>query len=272
MAKGGLSKKIMTIWYSKMNIINIISLHIIIFAFFAPFHVLANNQKEKIIFPPDSLQMVVVITPNLNASGGTIQFFEREHAYASWVTVNPLKKIVVGKNGLGWSQDIYTLGYKGSMKREGDKKAPAGLFYLSSVFGYALKNKMKHLKMPYFHADESLICVDDKNSMFYNQIVDSSAEKKDWKSYEKMKRNDELYRLGVIVDYNTFPTIAGRGSCIFLHIWRNSNKPTVGCTAMAFNLMKKLVSWLEIEKKPVLVQLPQSEFELVSKDWRLPEK
>jgi len=249
---------------------------IVLLTFFASPHVAAKNQNKKIVFPFDSLQMVLVITPNLNASSGIIHFFEREHTFAPWNPVNKPEKVVVGKNGLGWEPNLHALGYKAATKKEGDGKAPAGIFYLSSIFGYALAKKMSHLKMPYLHTNNTLVCVDDANSVFYNRIVDSSfLKKKDWKSHEKMKRNDDLYRLGVVVDYNLFPTIKGKGSCIFLHIWRgkgSSVKPTLGCTAMVPRLMEKLILWLELDKKPVLVQLPQSEFESISKGWCLPTK
>ncbi len=229
------------------------------------------GQIEKGILPPDSLQLVVVTTPNLNASGGIIQLFERENAVASWHLVAKPEKVVIGRKGLGWSQNMQrVLGYKKPLKKEGDKKTPAGFFYLSAIFGYASASRMGDLKMPYRRATHTLVCVDDVNSAYYNRIVDlSTIAKKDWKSHENMKRNDDLYRLGVVVDYNIFPTIKGNGSCIFLHNWRSSHKPTIGCTAMAPKVMKKLVSWLELEKKPILVQLPQAEFENINKNWCL---
>jgi len=227
-------------------------------------------QIERDIIPPDSLQVVVVTTPNWNASGGIIQLFERENVSSSWHLVGKPEKVVIGRKGLGWNHEYARFGLK-PIKKEGDKKSPAGLFYLRSIFGYASKSKMGNLKMPYLHATKTLVCVDDVNSAFYNRIVDSSTiEKRNWKSHENMKRHDNLYRLGVVVDHNVFPTRRGKGSCIFLHLWRNSHKPTVGCTAMAPKIMKNLISWLELEKKPILVQLPRAEFEKSNQNWCLP--
>jgi L,D-peptidoglycan transpeptidase YkuD (ErfK/YbiS/YcfS/YnhG family) len=232
------------------------------------------GQIERGILPANSLQLVVVTTPNLNASAGIIQLFERENAGASWHLVAKPETVVIGRKGLAWSQNTQrVLGDKKPLKKEGDKKTPAGFFYLSAVFGDASASRMGDLKMPYLRATNTLVCVDDVNSTYYNQIVDSSSiAKKDWKSHENMKRNDNLYRLGVVIDYNMFPTIKGNGSCIFLHIWRSSHSPTIGCTAMAPKVMKKLVSWLELEKKPILVQLPQTEFEKINQNWCLSTK
>ena len=256
-----------------MKVRNLIFLlTIILLTFLLSFRVMASHTEE-VIFPPDSLQMVVVVTPNLKASSGTIQLFEREDALKSWKTVSKPEKVVVGKNGLGWSHKWYALGNGGHKKKEGDKKAPAGFFYLRSVFGYALANDMSHLNMPYRQVNKKIKCIDDVNSKFYNRIIDSSTiRKKDWNSHEDMRRNDNLYRLGIVLDYNTSPIRKGMGSCIFLHLWRSSFKPTVGCTAIAPNFMEKLISWLELEKKPLLVQLPKSTFEKISKNWHLPKK
>lgn len=229
------------------------------------------GQIEMGILPADSLQLVVVTTPNLNASAGIIQLFERESALTSWHLVAKPEKAVIGRKGFAWSQNTpRVLGDKKPLKKEGDKKTPAGFFYLSAIFGDASASRMGDLKMPYLRATHTLVCVDDVNSTYYNQIVDSSTvAKKDWKSHENMKRNDNLYRLGVVIDYNIFPTIKGNGSCIFLHIWRSSHSPTIGCTATAPKVMNKLVSWLELEKKPILVQLPQAEFEKINRNWCL---
>ena len=259
------------VWLIIMKTKNVISLPTLILSLIVICSDVIAGQIEKLILPDDSLQTVVVTIPNLNASTGTIELFERESPFVPWQVVGQSEKIVIGKNGLAWAPHLYVSGYKVPLKQEGDKKTPAGLFYLNSVFGYAPASKMMHLKMPYLHATENKVCIDDINSRFYNNIVDLSVVRnKDWKSYEKMRRHDDLYRLGVVVDYNTSPTIKGNGSCIFLHIWRGSQKLTAGCTAMATKVMKKLVSWLEIEKKPILIQLPQKEFERMNKNWCLP--
>ena len=61
---------------------------------------------------------------------------------------------------------------------------------------------------------------------------------------EKMLRDDGLYKWGVFVEHN--PAAApGAGSCIFLHIWKDSTTPTTGCTAMAEKDLVKLLRWLD---------------------------
>jgi hypothetical protein len=59
-----------------------------------------------------------------------------------------------------------------------------------------------------------------------------------------------------VVHHNMDPVLPGAGSAIFLHIWRTSASPTVGCTAMSRARLISLIRWLSPEKRPVLVQVP----------------
>ena len=108
------------------------------------------------------------------------------------------------------------------------------------------------------------------NSRHYNLVVDRGGVRDvDWKSSERM-RAVEGYRWGVVVAHNADPPLAGRGSCIFLHIWAGPDKGTAGCTAMAQPNLEELLRWLDARKRPVLVQLPEGEYARLRGAWRLP--
>jgi L,D-peptidoglycan transpeptidase YkuD (ErfK/YbiS/YcfS/YnhG family) len=109
--------------------------------------------------------------------------------------------------------------------------------------------------MPFVQVDTNFYCVDDSNSFYYNTLIVSDTAQRNFNSFEYMKRPDALYEYGVWVLYNSQPVRAGDGSCIFLHIWRNENSGTAGCTAMARENIIKLIHWLDEKKKPVLVQV-----------------
>ena len=49
---------------------------------------------------------------------------------------------------------------------------------------------------------------------------------------EAMRRADRQYDLVAVLDWNRDPVIAGRGSAIFLHVWRSPRRPTAGCIAL----------------------------------------
>ncbi len=258
----------MTISHNSLKVVG--SSIIVLFLALCFSYTIAETQPQEIILPHDSLQLVVVITTNINSSDGHIYLLEREHTQAPWNLINKAEKVVLGKKGLGWDRFFHSTNNE-AIKEEGDNKSPAGIFYLNTVFGYAPSGEMRHLKMPYLHASETLKCIDDKNSIYYNRLIDiTNINNKDWGRHEDMLRKDDLYKLGVTVEYNSFPVLKGKGSCIFLHVWSDSKKKTAGCTAMDSHFMKRLVEWLEIEKRPILIQLPLPKYLQARKSWKLP--
>ena len=213
----------------------------------------------------DVSQLLVVRTASWDAVDGTLARFERD-ATSDWTAVGPEVDIVVGLKGLGWGIGLVESPTGAPVKREGDKKAPAGFFKLLSTFGYAAEAPTGGLL--YVRSIGSSRCVDDSSSQFYNRVVDSTAVTKDWKSAEKMVRNDELYRWGILVDHNPDQQ-AQAGSCIFVHVGR-TGKGTVGCTALDEDALLEVIGWLRSEANPVLVQLPEEVYAAHRSDWHLP--
>lgn len=164
--------------------------------------------------------------------------------------------VVVGKHGMAWGRGVHAYWMlSGTHKKEGDGKTPAGLFKLGVAFG---KQHNPDWKLPFFEVDGSLFCVDDPTSKFYNAIVSDQEVVKDWTSAEEMKRDDQLYDLGIVVEHNTDPVTPSNGSCIFMHIWRAQGKGTEGCTAMPREHMEQLLNFLDPDQDPHLLQLPKS--------------
>jgi len=50
---------------------------------------------------------------------------------------------------------------------------------------------------------------------------------------ERLWREDGLYDIVVVLDYNDRPRARGRGSAIFMHVARPDYAPTEGCLALA---------------------------------------
>lgn len=50
---------------------------------------------------------------------------------------------------------------------------------------------------------------------------------------EALRRADRQYDIVGVLDWNRDPVVAGRGSAIFLHVWRAPRRPTAGCVAFA---------------------------------------
>jgi len=222
---------------------------------------------------PGSRQLVVVTTGDWGSTTGWLRAYKQVPGHRGWRPVGDSIPIVVGRTGLAWGRGVRAEPGAGEpIKREGDGKSPAGEFQLSHAFGYAPADSTRWLRLRYLQATPELHCVDDPASASYNQLVylaagDSAA----WASAEDMRRADESYRWGVVVEHNTgWGREPGAGSCIFLHIWSGPASSTAGCTAMDAGRLVELMRWLDPLRTPVLVQLPRSAYDRLRADWDLP--
>ncbi len=208
--------------------------------------------------PADARQLVVVTTAGWPEITGTLRCFARNTAGERWRAVGAKVPVNVGRAGLAWGLGLHELpATRTPRKVEGDGKAPAGVFRLTSAFGY--DPAPKGLKLPYIHARAGVEAVDDPRSRYYNRIVERArVPRVDWQSAEEMWRAGEAYRVGVVVAHNP-RNQPGAGSCIFLHVWSNVGEGTAGCTAMPLEAMAKIQRWLDPKAKPVLMQAPVSE-------------
>ncbi|MBX7173275.1 MAG: L,D-transpeptidase family protein [Pyrinomonadaceae bacterium] len=214
-----------------------------------------------------SLQAVVVTTKDWNAIQGTAQLFERKTTKSAWKKVGESFPVVVGRNGLAWSDEARMKAETQPHKKEGDGKAPAGILRLTSIFG----SRDQKFKLPFTKLVESTECVDDVKSTHYNQIVDKyQVGNFDWNSSEKMLAVGEQYELGVFVAHNS-DNNKGDGSCIFLHIWKDANTGTAGCTAMERKNIERITKWLDVKKNPFLIQMPEEVYQGWQKVWKLPK-
>ena len=161
---------------------------------------------------------------------------------------------------MGWGRGEVVFDRLGPIKKEGDRRAPAGVFLLGTVFGYASAKTAAPMKMPYYALTQETEAIDDPDSRHYNQLLErNSVSRPDWRSSEKMRSDDVRYRWGIFVRQNT-AAVAGAGSCIFLHVWLSPQTATAGCTAMAESDLQRIIGWLDPAARPLLVQLPLAEF------------
>jgi L,D-peptidoglycan transpeptidase YkuD (ErfK/YbiS/YcfS/YnhG family) len=217
-----------------------------------------------------SLQAVVVTTADWNSIQAAGRLFERKKAGTAWRMIGNEFPAVVGRSGLGLDPQVAgpRPDSASPTKHEGDGRAPAGLFPLTFTFG----NYDAGSRLPFTKLDEFTECVDDLDSTFYNKIVNRMhVGNFDWKSSEKMLAVGPQYDLGVFVAYNSFPVVRGNGSCIFLHIWKDADNGTSGCTAMAREDLERIVKWLDPAKNPYLVQMTAAEYNSRRNALRLPK-
>jgi len=141
-------------------------------------------------------------------------------------------KLVV-KNGFLESEDQKykcSIGYNGLTKNksEGDGCTPVGTFKITKIL--YRPDKINDFR---FGLDSEIIerkdgWCDDKNSNLYNQKICFPFKQ----SAEHLYRDDDLYDIVCIIDYNLNPIIKGKGSAIFLHVANDDYSPTLGCVAV----------------------------------------
>ncbi len=141
-------------------------------------------------------------------------------------------KLVV-KNGFLINQDQKykcSIGYNGLSKNktEGDGCTPVGTFKLNKIMYRPdkINNFKSNLETEIIEKRDGWC--DDINSELYNQKIIFPYEL----SAENLYRDDDLYDLICIIDYNLNPIIKGKGSAIFLHVARSDYSPTHGCVAI----------------------------------------
>jgi len=169
-----------------------------------------------------------------------------------------------------WESTVGTMTRFEPHKHEGDGKAPAGIFPLDTAFGFAPRDSMRNVQLPYVQLLPTTDCVDDTASVHYNTVVDREmVPRVDWNTAEHMREVPQ-YKIGVIVGYNASPPLKARGSCIFLHIWTGPDSHTAGCTAFDEAKLREVMLWLDPHKRPLLVQLTAAEYGRLRISWRLP--
>lgn len=160
----------------------------------------------------------------------------------NWQPVFGSMAATVGRNGIAPLNE----------KREGDGRTPSGTYALGPAFGYA---PALDTKLVYRQATDNDFWVDDVESSQYNQWV---TGKPNAASFEEMRRKDDLYQIGVVIEYNTQPIVPGHGSAIFMHVWRGPGQSTSGCVALSQNDLQKVVAWLDKKHEPVILIQPPS--------------
>lgn len=221
-----------------------------------------------------SRQLIVVTTRGWNEAKAIVQLFSRpEGGPVGWKPVGKPFPAVTGAHGLGWGIGLHGTGEpEAPSKVEGDRRAPAGVFKLYSVFGLAAPDRVRFLRFPYRQVTATTEAVDDSHSKYYNRIVNrEGVAQPDWSTSESMQRVGGRYRFGVMVEHN-WGQIPGCGSCIFLHLWAGADQGTVGCTAMASSNLNRLLHWLDARQDPLIVQLPLGEYDRLTAAWGLPAR
>jgi L,D-peptidoglycan transpeptidase YkuD (ErfK/YbiS/YcfS/YnhG family) len=133
-------------------------------------------------------------------------------------------------------------------EKEGDNITPKGIFKIIRVYyrpdkieNITTLVKKKEIKM-------NMGWCNDPVSNFYNKEIKLPSKFK----HEKLYRNDNLYDLILVLNYNINPIIKNKGSAIFMHIAKKRFQPTQGCIALK---KKDLIKLLNNIKKNTKIKI-----------------
>jgi L,D-peptidoglycan transpeptidase YkuD (ErfK/YbiS/YcfS/YnhG family) len=220
----------------------------------------------------DAGQLVLVTSAGWDAPVGRLRTFERTET--GWREVGSARSVTLGRAGSAWGIGLHLPEVKvGPRKLEGDGRSPAGAFDIGFAFGYP-----EHVDtgLEYRPMDANDWCDDVSGSRYYNRIVNTAkvGEAAVKGASEPMRRDihadgDQRYRIGFVIEHNPAGGDNG-GSCIFAHVWKSPDDATAGCTAMSDADMQSLLRWLDRNRHPRFVLLPEPEYARLRAEWMLP--
>jgi L,D-peptidoglycan transpeptidase YkuD (ErfK/YbiS/YcfS/YnhG family) len=137
---------------------------------------------------------------------------------------------------------------KGGVKKkekEGDNITPKGTFKILNIYYRADRIKKLKLFIKKIKIKKNMGWCDDPKSQYYNKQIRLPSRF----SHEKLYRNDNLYDLIAVINYNIKPIIKNKGSAIFLHIAKKNYEPTKGCIAIKKRNFLLLINNLKKENR-----------------------
>lgn len=133
------------------------------------------------------------------------------------------------------------------LKREGDGATPAGRYRLLAL-------KIRHDRQTGVHGDTPVRVIrrddawsEDPLSGQYNRPIRLKPDDPG----DRLWREDRLYDIVGVLDWNIRPRVSFRGSAIFLHLCRPGYLPTAGCIALEPDHLRRLLA--ACTRRPVFI-------------------
>ncbi|MEM1294366.1 MAG: L,D-transpeptidase family protein [Verrucomicrobiota bacterium] len=227
-----------------------------------------SGQSNKL--PENCGQLLVSIANGWDSSRASMWCYYKTAEGWQTTRAEPIP-VLFGKSGMAWGKGVLPVKPEGRLKREGDRRTPAGLFEIGMVFGYdsAIPGGSSY---PYNQVDRWDAWIDDPTNKYYNQHFEASpSNKPSWFESQRMRLGDYAYRYKIEVRHNSDPPVPGYGSAIFFHVRRGPDRTTHGCTTMTESNLLRVIRWLQEDQNPHYVALPKAEYLKVQSRWNLPK-
>ncbi len=137
---------------------------------------------------------------------------------------------------------------RAALKHEGDGATPIGSLKL--IGGYYRADRVRSLMtaLPMRPIRPNMLWCDAPDHPCYNRLVSTPFAH----SHERLYRDDSLYDICLVMDWNVSSRRRHRGSAIFFHLVRPGYMPTEGCIAVKLADMIKL---LKLMTKSMVVRV-----------------
>jgi L,D-peptidoglycan transpeptidase YkuD (ErfK/YbiS/YcfS/YnhG family) len=177
-----------------------------------PWHRLTQNRQNRI----RQSAVVRVLTLTDRASAGFVRFGNLQFPAAT------------GKAGIR------------AVKREGDGGTPRGMWSVVEAYYRPDRLKRPRARLRLLPLHPGLGWCDAPGDHNYNRPVQLPYRA----SAEILWREDSLYDIILVLDYNISRRAAGRGSAIFVHAASPEFSPTAGCIALKRSHLLRLLAAL----------------------------
>jgi L,D-peptidoglycan transpeptidase YkuD (ErfK/YbiS/YcfS/YnhG family) len=142
-------------------------------------------------------------------------------------------KCAIGKRGIS------------KKRKEGDLITPKGNYSIKKLFYRKDRVKSLKTKLKKNIINKNYGWCDDPKSKKYNQLIRYPFNY----SCEKLYREDRIYDIILVLDYNINPIKKNMGSAIFIHVAKNNYNRTKGCVAIKKKSLRKLVQLINKNTK-----------------------
>ena len=146
---------------------------------------------------------------------------------------NFLYKCAIGKNGITNS------------KIEGDKCTPSGIYSIEKIYYREDRLNMPKLDFQTIPINKNFGWCDDIRSTYYNKFIKFPFSY----SAEFLYREDDIYNIICVINYNNNPIIKNKGSAIFLHVANTDYSGTAGCLALKQDDLIELLQNIDLDTK-----------------------
>ncbi|WP_284777328.1 L,D-transpeptidase family protein [Agrobacterium sp. lyk4-40-TYG-31] len=131
------------------------------------------------------------------------------------------------------------------IKREGDGKTPITTMNLLYGFHRGERTGTLNTLLTMHRTRRTMLWCDAASDPNYNRLVKTPFKP----SHEELQRQDGLYDVCLVLDWNITSRRRNLGSAIFMHMIRPGYEPTAGCVAVHPRDMRRILPFLQKGRK-----------------------